>query len=190
MSQFLRSSLFLVITISLTGAAQALELDSVDKRLSYTFGYLYITQFADRGVKIDTDAFSAAVSDVQQGKETRMTKEEMNAEMQAYRKELYQGAQAKADAALETGKLYLDKNRHKPGVKVLPSGLQYMVHRAGEGGSPSMSSKVTVNYRATLIDGTEFDNSYNSPDGPASFELEGVIRGVTEALTLMKPGAK
>ena len=145
MSQFLRSSLFLVITISLTGAAQALELDSVDKRLSYTFGYLYITQFADRGVKIDTDAFSAAVSDVQQGKETRMTKEEMNAEMQAYRKELYQGAQAKADAALETGKLYLDKNRHKPGVKVLPSGLQYMVHRAGEGGSPSMRSKATVN---------------------------------------------
>lgn len=188
MSLFLRSSVVLLLTVSQIGVTYALELDSVEKRLSYTFGYLYMQQFEKRDLKIDTEAFSAALNDVQQGKSLRMTKEEMNTEMQTYRKGLYKNIQDQADAALEAGREFLEKNKNQPGVVVLPSGLQYIVHRAGEGTSPSLSSKVTLHYRGTLIDGTEFDRS--KPDEPASFKLEGLIRGFQEALTLMKPGAK
>jgi len=188
MSLFLRSSLVLLISMPLIGATQALELDTADKRLSYTLGYLYITQFAKRDVKIDTDAFSAAVDDIQDAKSTLMSKEEMNAVMQTYRKGLYTDIQEKADAALAAGNLFMAKNKKQPGVVVRQSGLQYIVHQAGKGESPDRESKVKVHYRGTLIDGTEFDSS--KPGQPDSFKVEGVVRGLMEALPLMKPGAK
>ena len=188
MFRFLRSSLVLFMTLSAIGTTYALELDTVDKRLSYTFGYQYIKQFENRDLKIDTEAYSAAVNDVQQGMSMRMTKEEMNTEMQTYRKGLYKDVQDQADAALEAGRQFLEKNKNQPGVKVLPSGVQYIEHLTGAGASPSLNSKITVNYRGTLINGKEFDSS--KPDKPASFELNGLIRGFQEALTQMKPGAK
>ena len=188
MSQFLRSSLFLVITISLTGAAQAFELDTLEKKFSYTLGYQYIQQFFRQGTKVDMEAFSAAANDVQQGNNLRMSKEEMSAAMQTYRQKLAEEESAKAEEARLAGELFLQKNKSKPGVVVLPSGLQYIEHKAGEGASPKLNSKVWVNYRGTLIDGTEFDSS--QPGEPASFELNGVIRGFVEAITMMKPGAK
>ena len=187
MSLFLRSSLTLLISISLIGSSHALELDTLKKRLSYTLGYQYIQQFVIQGTEIDMEAFSAAANDVAQDNDLRMSKEEMSAAMQAYRQGLDKDERAKAEAALQASKQFLEKNKNQPGVVVLPSGLQYIEHRAGEGGSPTPNSKVTVLYRGTLIDGTEFDNSY---DKSVSFELTGVIRGFLEALLLMKPGAK
>lgn len=71
----------------------------------------------------------------------------------------------------------------------MPSGLQYEVITAGEGESPSGAAKVTVLYRGALIDGTEFDSSYGRGQ-PATFALNGVIKGFSEALSLMQPGAK
>ncbi|MBU3956318.1 FKBP-type peptidyl-prolyl cis-trans isomerase, partial [bacterium] len=75
------------------------------------------------------------------------------------------------------------------GVKTTASGLQYKVIKKGTGAAPSKNDTVTVNYSGTLIDGTEFDSSYKRGK-PATFPVSGVIRGWTEALQLMKAGAK
>ena len=90
---------------------------------------------------------------------------------------------------LEKSQAFLTANAAKEGVKTLPSGLQYKELRAGEGKTPNTASKVTVNYRGTLMDGSEFDSSY-ARDKPATFEVKRVIKGWREALLLMKEGAK
>jgi FKBP-type peptidyl-prolyl cis-trans isomerase FklB len=84
---------------------------------------------------------------------------------------------------------FLAENAKKPGVVTTASGLQYKVLAAGSGDSPKPTDEVTVNYRGTLLDGTEFDSSYKRGT-PASFQVNRVIPGWTEALQLMKPGAK
>jgi FKBP-type peptidyl-prolyl cis-trans isomerase len=90
---------------------------------------------------------------------------------------------------LKAGEAFLADNSEKAGVTTLPSGLQYKVITAGTGKSPQKSDKVTVHYRGTLIDGTEFDSSY-SRNKPATFGVGQVIPGWTEALQLMKEGDK
>ena len=84
---------------------------------------------------------------------------------------------------------FLAQNAEKEGVIVRPSGLQYKVIREGTGATPGIRDRVTVNYRGTLIDGTEFDSSYQRGE-PATFRVNRVIKGWTEALTLMQEGAK
>ncbi|MFZ2314700.1 MAG: FKBP-type peptidyl-prolyl cis-trans isomerase [Gammaproteobacteria bacterium] len=87
-----------------------------------------------------------------------------------------------------TGEAFLEANKSKPGVVVLPSGLQYKIITEGSGASPKATDVVTVNYAGTLVNGTEFDSSYKRGQ-PASFPVNGVIAGWVEALQLMKPGA-
>lgn len=94
-----------------------------------------------------------------------------------------------AQTALEKGEAFLKQNATKEGVKTTASGLQYKVLTEGSGKSPKATDTVTVNYRGTLIDGTEFDSSYKRGE-PISFPLNGVIPGWTEGVQLMKEGAK
>ena len=89
----------------------------------------------------------------------------------------------------EQGMKFLEENKTKPEVKITASGLQYKVLRAGEGKSPSATDKVEVHYRGTLTNGQEFDSSYKR-NKTITFPLNGVIRGWTEGLQLMKEGAK
>jgi FKBP-type peptidyl-prolyl cis-trans isomerase FklB len=89
----------------------------------------------------------------------------------------------------KAGDAFLFENKKKEGVVTLPSSLQYTVLAAGSGKTPQKTDSVTVHYRGTLIDGTEFDSSI-SRGQPATFKVDGVIAGWTEALQLMKPGAK
>ncbi|MBS0365082.1 MAG: FKBP-type peptidyl-prolyl cis-trans isomerase [Proteobacteria bacterium] len=84
---------------------------------------------------------------------------------------------------------FLAENGKRPGIITTASGLQYKVLSDGHGDSPKSSDEVTVNYRGTLLDGTEFDSSYKRGE-PATFQVDRVIPGWTEALGLMKPGAK
>ncbi len=84
---------------------------------------------------------------------------------------------------------FLAENGKKPDIITTASGLQYKVLTAGAGASPKTTDEVTVNYRGTLISGTEFDSSYKRGQ-PANFQVNRVIPGWTEALGLMKPGAK
>jgi FKBP-type peptidyl-prolyl cis-trans isomerase len=101
-------------------------------------------------------------------------------------------AAAKAKVASENlakGKAFLEANKTKEGVKVTDSGLQYKVIEEGTGESPTASDKVRVHYRGRLVNGQEFDSSYKRGK-PAEFPVTGVIKGWTEALQLMKEGAK
>jgi len=87
------------------------------------------------------------------------------------------------------GEAFLAENKKKEGVVTLASGLQYKVIKEGDGKSPKETDTVTVNYQGTFIDGTEFDSSYKR-NQPATFQVNGVIPGWTEALQLMKAGSK
>ncbi|MCS7091105.1 MAG: FKBP-type peptidyl-prolyl cis-trans isomerase [Verrucomicrobiota bacterium] len=127
------------------------------------------------------------------GAPTRMTEEEMRNTLREFSQFMQQKAEQKrqqeAEANRKAGAAFLEENKKKPGVVTLPSGLQYRVLREGSGDSPKATDTVAVHYRGTLIDGTEFDSSYKRGQ-PATFNVSGVIRGWTEALQLMKPGAK
>lgn len=94
-----------------------------------------------------------------------------------------------AQNALEKGQAFLAENATKPGVQQTASGLQYIIEKAGEGNAPKPTDTVKVNYRGTLIDGTEFDSSYKRNE-PIEFPLNAVIKGWTEGLQLIKPGGK
>lgn len=94
-----------------------------------------------------------------------------------------------ADTALEKGQAFLKENGSKEGVKTTASGLQYIVEKEGDGASPKATDKVSVHYRGTLLNGTEFDSSYKRGQ-PISFPLNRVIPGWTEGVQLMKEGAK
>ena len=94
-----------------------------------------------------------------------------------------------AETPTDKGKAYLEENGKKEGVKTTSSGLQYKVLKQGEGKTPKASDTVSVHYRGTLLDGTEFDSSIKRGE-PAEFPLNRVIKGWTEGVQLMKEGSK
>jgi FKBP-type peptidyl-prolyl cis-trans isomerase FklB len=98
-------------------------------------------------------------------------------------------SQARLEANKREGELFLAKNKLRPEVDTLPSGLQYEILEPGSGNSPTATSEVTVHYTGKLLDGTVFDSSHKTGK-PATFNLGRVISGWTEGLQLMKPGAK
>jgi FKBP-type peptidyl-prolyl cis-trans isomerase len=123
-----------------------------------------------------------------------MSSQEIQAVMMAFEKEMMAKRNAPADPAAAAnnkaaGDKFLAENKTKSGVKVTASGLQYKVLKQGNGPKPSLDSKVSVHYQGTLLDGTEFDSSYKR-NQPASFPLQGVIKGWTEGLQLMPVGSK
>jgi FKBP-type peptidyl-prolyl cis-trans isomerase FklB len=97
--------------------------------------------------------------------------------------------QVAGDANKKEGEAFLADNKSKEGVVALPSGLQYKVLKEGNGPKPTATDSVVCNYRGTLINGTEFDSS-TKHGGPATFPVNGVIKGWTEALQLMPVGSK
>jgi FKBP-type peptidyl-prolyl cis-trans isomerase FklB len=113
--------------------------------------------------------------------------------MMNFQKEMMakQGERKKGQAEKnkKEGEEFLTLNKNKPDVITLPSGLQYKVVTKGSGEKPKLTDTVTTQYRGTLIDGTEFDSSYSRGE-PATFQVNGVIKGWTEALQLMAVGSK
>ena len=96
---------------------------------------------------------------------------------------------ARAQQNRREGQAFMDENGKKEEVVILPSGLQYRIIEEGDGASPGPNAYVTVHYRGTLINGTEFDSSH-SRGQPATFQTSGIIKGWTEALQLMREGSK
>jgi FKBP-type peptidyl-prolyl cis-trans isomerase FklB len=168
-------------------------LDSSKNRISYTIGVNIGQDFKTQKMDIEADVLLMGLKDSLAGKELRLSEEEMVKEIQAFQQEM----QAKIAAEMEAmvaknqaeGKAFLEENAKKEGVVVTESGLQYKIIEPGAGASPGTSDVATVHYRGTLIDGTQFDSSYDRGQ-PATFPVGGVIAGWTEALQLMKPGAK
>ena len=142
---------------------------------------------------VDVDALVDGIEETLAGKEPRLddaarekVKSEISGKLQ--QKQMEQRL-AKAGEAKEAGAKFLAENGKREGVKTTASGLQYEVLSEGSGASPKKEDKVTVHYRGTLIDGTEFDSSI-ARGQPVTFPLGNVIPGWTEGLQLMKPGAK
>ncbi len=169
--------------------ALALELDTDKKRLSYFVGLQVGQQIKNDGIELDEAAFVAAIKDIAAGAKPRLTQAELQATFQRIKQQREADAAKAGDSNRLEGEQFLAENKKKPGVKVTASGLQYKVITAGKGAKPKATSTVEVHYRGTLIDGTEFDSSYRRGQ-PASFPVNGVIKGWTEALQLMQEGAK
>ena len=176
---------------------QKVELKTEDQKFSYSLGYSIGKDMANglkrQGLSPDPDAFSQGVSDVLEGGGSLLTEAEIKQVMESYKKKMMDRQVADSRKAGEgnrqEGVAFLTANKSKEGVVELPSGLQYKIIKAGSGNSPSATDEVTVHYRGTLLDGTEFDSSYKRNE-PATFPLNRVIKGWTEGLQLMKPGGK
>ena len=156
-------------------------------KLSYAWGLAMGRQLIGMGVKdINFEDFADAVKDSFEGKESKMPIDEAQKVLNEYMTDLQKKAEAKAR---EAGEKFLAENKIKEGVKVTPSGLQYVVVKEGEGAMPTAEDEVTVHYTGKLLDGTVFDSSVNRGE-PATFPLNRVIPGWTEGVQLMKEGAK
>jgi len=166
--------------------------DQKDKA-SYSIGYDIGETFKKQKIELNVDALVAGLKEAVAGKESTMSKEDREKTLQAFQKEMMEKQiAASKEAATKNqaeGEKFLAENKTKDGVKTTASGLQYKVLKEGSGPSPKETDTVVTNYRGTLIDGTEFDSSYKRNE-PASFPVNRVIKGWTEALQLMKPGAK
>lgn len=144
------------------------------------------------GIKLDKDQLIAGVQDAFADK-SKLSDQEIEQTLQAFEARVKSSAQAKMekDAADNEakGKEYREKFAKEKGVKTSSTGLVYQVVEAGKGEAPKDSDTVVVNYKGTLIDGKEFDNSYTRGE-PLSFRLDGVIPGWTEGLKNIKKGGK
>lgn len=174
-------------------AAENGHLKSQKEKISYTLGTDVAKSLKQLGVEIDPELFTKGVRDALTGSKPLMTDEEMKTVMTTFKQEMTDKQTEKMKMAGEKNKkdgdAFLAENKKKAGVKTLASGLQYKVIKEGTGKIPKKTNKVSCQYQGTLIDGTEFDSSYKRGT-PATFPVDGVIPGWTEALQLMKAGSK
>lgn len=194
----LRILTFLLVGLAVgpAGAEEKKSLTKQKDRISYALGN-YIGDYWKRQglqtndvewdlvVKGFQDALSSAkpfLNEPEIREALRMLSSDIRLRYEAKQKQLGEKNKKEGDALLA-------RNKAKPGVRTLPSGLQYQMVTEGSGPSPTTNDTVVVNYRGTLIDGTEFDSSYKN-NQPATFRVTEVVKGWTEALQLMKPGAK
>lgn len=169
------------------------ELQTQKDKFSYALGMNWGTNLRRQSVPVDPDILLRGLKDGLAGGQTLLTEEEEHAAIMEVqnevRKQQQEKMRAQGEANKKEGEEFLAANKTKEGVVTLPSGLQYKVLQAGTGSKPTASDSVTVNYRGTLINGTEFDSSYKRGQ-PATFPVTGVIKGWTEALQLMPVGSK
>ena len=181
------------VVASAVWAAEPVTLKDQKDKVSYSVGVSLGESWKQKELDFNLDALCQGLRDAMTGGKNLLTPQEVQATLNAYDKELKDKQALKAATLGEKNKKegaeFLAANQKKEGVKVLPSGLQYKIIKDGAGPMPKATDAVKVNYRGTLIDGTEFDSSYKRGE-PASFVVNQVIRGWTEALQLMKVGAK
>jgi len=163
------------------------------EKISYSVGYQIGGDFKRQGVELAPDLLVKGIQDAVGGAEPRITPQEMRKTLVELKKKVEADERKrrmeKAGKYRAEGEAFLSANGKKEGVVTLPSGLQYKVLAAGKGTSPGPADNVTVHYRGTLVDGTEFDSSYQRNE-PATFGVDRVIPGWKEALPMMKEGAK
>ena len=178
-----------------TGAKSAapLTLKTQKEKFSYALGIKMGGNLKKQEVPVDPAILARGVKDALAGGKTLMTDDEAQAaltEMQNDMRKKQQEKQQVAGAAnKKEGETFLSSNKGKESVVALPSGLQYKIIKEGTGPKPAATDSVVCNYRGTLIDGKEFDSSYKRGQ-PATFPVNGVIKGWTEALQLMPVGSK
>jgi FKBP-type peptidyl-prolyl cis-trans isomerase FklB len=162
-------------------------------KISYSLGVKTAENFNAQQIKINPQQFMHGMNDILNKQKTALSSGEMQDILVKFQKDqlAIMSKREKQIAAenLTKSNAFLEANKKQPGVKTLPSGLQYIEITSGKGTPPLVTDTVQVNYRGTLIDGTEFDSSYGRKE-PSIFPIENLIPGWQEALTHMKPGAK
>ncbi|HEY6193345.1 MAG TPA: FKBP-type peptidyl-prolyl cis-trans isomerase [Bacteroidota bacterium] len=161
--------------------------------VSYGIGMNIANNFKRQSVDIDPLVFTQAVKDVMSGGKTLMTEDQATDALAGLQQRMM-ASQAErmktlGDKNKKDGEAFLAENKKKPGVVTTASGLQYKIMKAGTGPKPTLSQTVTVNYKGTLIDGTEFDSSYKRGQA-VTRAVSGWIQGWVEALQLMPVGSK
>ncbi len=163
-----------------------MELKTKQERLSYAVGVQIAGNLSQSGFNdMDTDILMNGITDVLAKKELALNTEEVLAAINESYEEFKSKAEGENDSA---GKAFLEENKKKEGIIELPSGLQYRIVKEGIGAKPTLTDNVTTHYEGKTIDGNIFDSSYQRNE-PASFPVNGVIAGWTEALQLMSEGA-
>ena len=163
-------------------AAEAVAPQSENDKAIYSLGYELGTELKGHVLELNPELLLQGVNDAIDGNKPLVKTTGRN-------KALAQIREQRVQHNLGQSQAFLAENAKKEGVVTLDSGLQYRVIQAGEGKSPQATDSVSVNYRGSLIDGTEFDSSYQLGK-PATFQLKKVIKGWREALPLMKEGAR
>ncbi|HUF75809.1 MAG TPA: FKBP-type peptidyl-prolyl cis-trans isomerase [Longimicrobiales bacterium] len=167
-------------------------LETNDQKASYGIGMNVGAQIAAARERIDREAFMRGVEDGLQGNEPQIAEAEMQTVLQSFGSEIEAAAAEErtreGQQNLEEGEAFLTQNALEDGVRTTDSGLQYEVLREGDGPVPGPESTVRLHYRGTLIDGTEFDSSYDGE--PAVFTVGGVIDGFSEAIQMMPVGSQ
>jgi FKBP-type peptidyl-prolyl cis-trans isomerase FklB len=167
--------------------------DDPKDRESYGLGYQLGTSLKNQHTSVNLDAYVAGLREALAGTESQVSTEERRTAVSELRSKALAAQQAgskdRAEKNRAAGQAFLEENKSKEGVVVLPSGVQYRVLTEGSGRPPSAGDTVAVNYRSSLVDGTEFANSYKQRR-PVTISLARVIPGWREALLLMKEGSK
>lgn len=173
--------------------SEAIKFDNQSSKVGYSIGMQMGSQIVKIKDEISEEALIMGIKDSLAGKQPQLPMDKMQAAMQEFQKTMMEKEKAKQLAKSSTnvaeGKKFLAENKSKDGVTTTKSGLQYKILKAGEGTSPSATDTVVTHYTGTLIDGKVFDSSYTR-NSPATFPVNGVIKGWTEALQLMKVGSK
>jgi FKBP-type peptidyl-prolyl cis-trans isomerase FklB len=189
----MRSILALTILFMLvSGNALAQDVESEKGKLSYAVGWDIGADIKRRSTEFDVESLIAAIRDVVADNEPRVSAEEMRllladlqekvrAEQIEQFRQLSEENQAKSEE-------FLEANKSKTGIVVLPSGVQYRIIEEGEGARPNLESRVSVHYRGSLMSGREFDSSF-ARGTPEEFTVNGVLAGWQEVLPLMKAGS-
>jgi FKBP-type peptidyl-prolyl cis-trans isomerase FklB len=164
----------------------------VDK-LSYTIGQQIGNDFKAQEMEINTDLLTESIKSAYNGEESKLSSADMQEVMAAFSQKMQAKMMEKQQEVgkvnEDEGKVFLDENAKKEGVTVLESGLQYKIITEGDGPSPKVEDSVETHYEGKLINGTVFDSSVQRGE-TVSFPVNGVIKGWTEALQLMKVGSK
>lgn len=170
------------------------DLKTLNEKVGYSIGLDVGRNMKTQGVDIDVKTFMQGLKDglsADTSLKPLLSDTEIRQIMVQYQEDMMKKQKEKSKVSGEKnkadGEKFLAANKSKPGVVTLPSGLQYKIIKKGSGKTPTAEDKVTANYKGTLIDGTEFDNSYKRGE-PATFPVTGVIKGWTEALQIMKEG--
>src|SRR3989344_477709 len=180
----------LVLSLSLNAwGKEPAGLKTDKQKFSYTAGYQIGQNLKRQNLDLDSKTFSQGVQDAITNAKPRLKPEEMQAAVQNQQKKDMEKQMAVAKKNQEAGQAFLEANKKKEGVTTTASGLQYKVITEGKGKQPKSSDSVVAHYRCTLTNGEEFDSSYKRNE-PATFPVQGVIKGWQEVLPLMKEGAK
>jgi FKBP-type peptidyl-prolyl cis-trans isomerase FklB len=183
----------LASSVSLGVMAEDLKLEDETARINYSLGYQIGGDFKRQGLEMNPAAVTKGIEDALSDAAPLMKPEEMQGTLTELKRKLVaqqkQKAEEQAAKLLAESKQFLEGNAKQEGVLITESGLQYQIIEPGTGKAPTATDKVTVNYQGTLVDGKEFDSSYKRGK-PATFKLDGVVKGWTEGLQLIKEGGK